>query len=987
MDQRAFLAAIVPWESGYVSINWRRSDLDKWSGRFVRSLDDALRVIDALIAGPNDIYVCLSSQKEVLRQRKGLNAAALKATWADIDVNMVPPGHSDHDPDKYDTVDQAVISVYEFCIAAKIPNPSLVVLTGGGVHVYWLSDRVLLVKEWRKYANGLKAAMRIHGLKADAGLTTDAVRLLRIIRTFNNKYSPPRPVRLFPRCCNGACHDFSVVFADLVALRPPVEAAREEPMIDVAPAFKHLGTGQPLGEGIEFDKRPIPLEPILPQCGFLHEAWETGGKNFDNTLWNLVNLICTFLENGNELIHRLGHQHPDYSYDETEKEWDRKNRERRDSRLGWPQCRTIQDNGCSHCDSCPHLILNKSPLNIGYAAPSQPAAAVTDEDEEISALGGERPPHLRLPEGFCRSKARKQICAVIRDVTTTKKVIPGRLVPLFNGQFDNVSLLRHGATMGIAFTATTDREETVDMFLSVDDCCNRVKLYNYMSKKNVGHIVDIEIENMGAKFTSSWLDLLQAEDVAVREQGAMGWQFDKDGRHSGFAYGGKLHRTDGTALALRIVNDDEFHSWYKPVGQREVWLKAAKLLTDRRRPELDIIMSIAFAAPLTAFVGTLYGAILSVWGDPGTAKSTAQQVAAAVWGHPKQTRESLTSTPKSVQGRLGRTRNLPAYWDDVQDERHQEALFQTMFVASEGTEGGRLNSDASYKQRLEWQTLLVACSNASFVDYLTRKQRSTTAGIRRVFEIEFRKRDDDVGMIDALDASRTFAQLEHNYGVIGAEYAALLAREHTEVDALMAETVRRFSKTVSAVGDESFWLGICSTLIAGATLANRLGAEMDLVGMEEYLNYAFLNNRYIRRDEGSEAGTYANTERALTDFLNTYGRSNTLFVDKNFVHRNEPINPLSWPQPGRPVYVQVSRDERTIRISKKALRDYLWDSNTQPQPVFAGLKKWLGAKETRLTLGGGTAYTGTQEQCIEILVPIGQHMFLDGFISARGPAA
>jgi MoxR-like ATPase len=45
------------------------------------------------------------------------------------------------------------------------------------------------------------------------------------------------------------------------------------------------------------------------------------------------------------------------------------------------------------------------------------------------------------------------------------------------------------------------------------------------------------------------------------------------------------------------------------------------------------------------FAGTLYGAILSVWGEPGTAKSTAQQVAAAVWGHPKQTRRASTVRP------------------------------------------------------------------------------------------------------------------------------------------------------------------------------------------------------------------------------------------------------------------------------------------------------------------------------------------------------
>ena len=84
---------------------------------------------------------------------------------------------------------------------------------------------------------------------------------------------------------------------------------------------------------------------------------------------------------------------------------------------------------------------------------------------------------------------------------------------------------------------------------------------------------------------------------------------------------------------------------------------------------------------------------------------------------PSKPGSRLNSTAKSVQGRLGRTKNLAAYWDDIQDERHQESLFQTMFVATGGAEGGRLNPDSSYKERKEWQTLLVACTNASFVEY------------------------------------------------------------------------------------------------------------------------------------------------------------------------------------------------------------------------------------------------------------------------------
>lgn len=379
--------------------------------------------------------------------------------------------------------------------------------------------------------------------------------------------------------------------------------------------------------------------------------------------------------------------------------------------------------------------------------------------------------------------------------------------------------------------------------------------------------------------------------------------------------------------------------------------------------------------------------MLSVWGEPGTSKSTAQQVAAAVWGHPKQTRESLNSTPKSVQRRLGLCRNLPAYWDDVQDERHQLALFDCMFVTAEGAEGGRLNPDASYKARLEWQTLMVACSNASFVEYLIKKQKSTTAGMRRVFEVEYNKGDPEPGMVNAVDASRTFAQLEHNFGNIGVEYARMLAQEHREINVMVGETINRFSQKVQGTGDESYWWGICGVLIAGATLANRLGADLDVLAMEEFLIQTFLNNRKIRSTEGTEGGSFENTETALTSFLNFYvGNGNRITVDHAFENRHIPVKSLRDPNMGRPIFVQISRDERKIWISKKAMREYLNTNEVQPRQVFNGLEKFFHAKEVRLTMGAGTVFSQTQELCLEIFVPVGQFEPLQQILVANGPS-
>jgi hypothetical protein len=631
------------------------------------------------------------------------------------------------------------------------------------------------------------------------------------------------------------------------------------------------------------------------------------------------------------------------------------------------------------CDQCQHFKKGKSPLNIGHEA-----AKDERDNEELRLLGGTRPPEYRLPEGFCLNE-ESIVCAFLPTRVVGKKVQAGRLLPLLMTRIKDPSLQFQNGYFGLGFVATTDRNGVQQVFLNSANVY-APGLFTEMAKRCVLFCPDKPAREQLEKFAVSWLKKLLDEDEAIRDSGTMGWRYEGD-NIVGFVYGDALHHEDGTTIRIIARADDEFRKWYTPVGKRETWVKAAKLLTDRKRPELDCLISIAFAAPLMVFTGTTYGAILNVWGEPGTSKSTAQMVAAAVWGHPKQTRESLNSTPKSVQGRLGRTRNLAAYWDDIQDERHQEALFQTMFVTAEGTEGGRLNPDATYKQRLEWQTVLVSCSNASFVEFLIRKQKSTTAGMRRVFEFEYNKHPNEPGMINALAASHIFAELEHNYGGIGLEYARMLAQEHKKIKTLVSGIINKFTEEVAGAGDESFWLGSCGVLLAGATLANRLGAELDVPTMRGFLIEAFHANRKTRGTEGTEGGSIQNTEQSLAEFLNFYvGGGNVIFIDKLFDNKHTKVTELRKPNMGHPIYVQVVRDQRLIIISKGAMREYFQKHDIQAKGVFDGLEKYFGAEDKRHTLGAGTVYAQTRERCIEIPVRDGQQVLHD-LLTAQGPVS
>ena len=145
MDAKEFLASVVPWDTdGFVTIHWRRPGNDKWPGRSCRTLADALAVVDEILTSnaDADIFFCLSSQSDSTGKRSRAKAIGVGALWMDIDVKP-------DKPESYSTLEEAIKHLYYFCALLEIPDPSVVIKTGGGIHAYWYSDRTLTVDEWQ----------------------------------------------------------------------------------------------------------------------------------------------------------------------------------------------------------------------------------------------------------------------------------------------------------------------------------------------------------------------------------------------------------------------------------------------------------------------------------------------------------------------------------------------------------------------------------------------------------------------------------------------------------------------------------------------------------------------------------------------------------------------------------------------------------------------------------------------------------------------
>lgn len=147
--------------------------------------------------GETYISCCLQDARaEAVGERGGAETTvALGAVWVDLDIGT--EGHAGHN---YPPTLEAALD----CLARTIEQqPSLIIFSGGGVHLWWLLDEVL---EFESDDDRRKAATivarfqaRIREAWAEKGWhldsTQDLARVLRPPQSLNHKYTPARLVR------------------------------------------------------------------------------------------------------------------------------------------------------------------------------------------------------------------------------------------------------------------------------------------------------------------------------------------------------------------------------------------------------------------------------------------------------------------------------------------------------------------------------------------------------------------------------------------------------------------------------------------------------------------------------------------------------------------------------------------------------------------------------------------------------------------------
>jgi hypothetical protein len=977
-----YFAKVLPWPQdgdvpAYVNLHW---SIDKVSqqtgknivtGRAVRSVQEAVNTVKWALSLPEtrDIWVCLSTQSETLEKvsragkpyllpvRKSLNAVALKSIFLDLDAKGA-------DKNSYGSIPEATTALKEFIEKMDLPKPSVLVTSGGGLHVYWTFDRALAVHEWQPLAFALAEATKQHGLKCDTQCTVDAARILRVPDTFNRKSDPARPVGL----AGGRTGPDYTVDRLTRSLAPFVKAVAAPALPQRVPL---KGTSD-LAAGVDMgNSAPADLKSIAKQCGFIRDAVLTGGATYTNPLWNLTTLIATFTKQGRGAAHAMAKGHPDYSQASTDDLFDRKEREKAERGLGWPGCKTISGSGSTACQSCPHFAAGKTPIHLSIAH-SPPPPPNTPPGNSPPAPGGP-PPINDLPPGYKRL-ADNRIARIMIDSTTglASDDIICRY-PMFEPSIQTFP------TYMLNFNTITELGRTAQIQLPMKEIYSQDGFRRNMWMQGVA-VDDNETKKL-RDFIVSWLEKLQQTKAAVVSSSPFGWSVDRKGHVEGFVFGGALWTPTGERQASNP--DPVIARRFRPIGDRQPWIDAAKMITDQERPALSAILASAFAAPLVRFCNQP-GILMSTYSTgSGIGKTTTMKVAQAVWGDPQRAMAGLDDTQNSFFGKVGQIQSLPLYWDELKTEDQHRKFVNLVFALTLGREKDRMTQGAMMRESGAWQTMMVSASNDSIMDHVIAKTKQTLAGVYRVFEFEVMA-NHGPGFINGATADRMVARLNDHYGQIGLEYARYLGSNHQTLEQEVFEFNEALGTELKMESEERFWRVKMAALLKGAEYANKLGfTQIDIPGLKGFLVKTLKGMRKQTSSQPVNMADKTNVSNVLAQYLNQRRARNTIKTNVIHTGRGRPVAGAvkvlnAHPDRLDTIYVHVGHNDKKLRISTTHFGDWLSENEYSRHVLMKALETEFGAKKIQGRMAAGTEFAGAVEYLLEIDLAGSQHAnFLD----------
>lgn len=968
-----FLSRVVAWpkqgETAYVNIHFkkipppgtppRNDDGTSWYGTPGTDIRTVTSIVTNLLNGATasrvrDIYFCTSLQKDAkeytnksgrpykVASRHSRAAVAMKSIFLDLDLK------------NYGTPELLISAFGHFLTTIGMPYPTIVVYTGGGYHMYWCIEEALAPADWQPLADALAEATRQHGLVCDTQCTVDLARILRLPGTKNYKYDPLQDVKLM----HMHTADYSV--EELWEALEPFRGVRTHSIpaegMELFPPKARI-TNSDLSAGV-FEKPNLDMMAI--GCEFVREAIETGGAEYSEPMWNYTTLIGVFTSGGIDDAKRMADGYPDYEEWKTEQKFEEKI-----SQGAKPPMCTAISGVYKGCLKCPYLTAGKGPVGLATRIASSmqtqpvtsPVASSTPLVATLVTSGsnnvGELPDHYsRNNEGFI------QLDTVQQDGVISS--FPICTYPIGNAYLtDDPLTLNFVADLGVRKAQLI--RVPVDIIGSPQTFRKTLQGQGLMIDQHPKALDRV------ATFMSAWVKNLQAKPDAMLKPVSYGWS-DIEGKRDGFAYNGVMYTPKGEIKAM--VEDSVLATHYTKRGDLKAWTTAAAMLTNQKRPTMDVILASAFAAPLFCLTGQ-NGALLSAYSkESGRTKTTALKVAQAVWGSPHVAMNQTNDTKNSVMHKMGVIRHLPIYYDEIKPDSDTREFRDLVYQITGGKDKNRLGMEMKQRITGTWQTLMVTTSNDNLSYILSAMEKNTVAGTYRIFEFEIDPLlNNNPGKINQADASIMIGDLNRNFGRAGEIYAEFLGSDPDRAEKEVKKCYNALTHKLNATNEERFWIATMASLIVGATFANQLQlCKIDIVKMIEFLVKCLINMRSVAFNHSANTSNVLNLTELLSAFFNENKTKHTVVTDiiRTAQNKHATVKLEGDHSKLDGIYIHRATKDNKIRISVRDFKRWLEYNKHQPESIIREIIQRYGAISTRAFLAGGTDWVTTQLPVLDI---------------------
>ncbi len=881
--------------------------------------------------------------------RRAANAVAARSFWLDLDAGEEK--YAKHGDKVYETQTDALCALNLFCALTEM-DPTYVVSSGMGLHVYWAMDEDIPAVEWRQHAAWFKEVVNHYGLRQDPARTADIASILRPVGSVHPSGEPVEIV--YGTRKQTKLRDF-VAFLEATGVpKPVVKTHTGEKPVFPDTTFETILTKSLQGAG-------------CAQIAAIHAC----GGNVEEPLWRAGLSVVQACADSDDVktahLTSMSNGYGQFSIVET--------KDKAASTIGPYSCEafaSLNPAGCAGCSFRGGPVTN--PIHLAgpivtrlerlaalATAPAEAPQAQLAPMPQMDVMPGSFPqPQLPPPQSPVPKNRQEHFQDPRNAVMFATEDVEFRIGKWRIDESGKPAYRKDVAypTIGVTkIRKVSEKDKDTDEWMShleatillnvslylydrVDDRGERSNNERYYVRVEYpldplrdftlqaatiakgSDTMRVELAKVGAmpaklaytsqiqEYLMGWTDYLREQSKARVAPMNMGWTPDNT-----IVYGDSEYTSLGPVPAPISDATAKFYAGSAPKGTKEGWRDAiAKMYPNGQLgvEAYQFMVLTGLAAPLysRAVPDHEVGGVISFYSpQSGGGKTTAQRMALSVYGDPSAFHVAPNSTMLAKIQIMGMANSFPTYIDEITTS-NARALTDFVYNATQGkgkdrmTEGGAALMD----NHTSWRSFTLTSANLSLVETLQGSWGASDGTPMRVLEIEAPrvKRTGQDG--DALQRA-----VQANRGSVGVEWLKTLVSNPADMEARVHEMKLRIQRDIQLDPAARFRLNMMAAVLAAGELAYSL--DMHMFDMDKL--YAWAITQLTHAAAQAEASV-TTPETQFADFMQEKQR-HILWV------KGETVPDFDIPNVD--VVGRAEPDKQLLWVSTKTLQSWCVEQN------------------------------------------------------------